>query len=85
MIVKQEIEQAQNFLHRVQQNDAKNLLTPTCWQKRILEFNHEQETVLKSVNNGKIKRVDNFKYLGAWIDNTENKIKGQKSPSMEIL
>ena len=54
-------------------------------KRESLSFNHEQETVLKSVNKGNIKRVDNFKYLGAWIDNTENKIKGQKSPSMEIL
>ena len=40
-------------------------------------FNQEQETVLKSVDNKDIKKVDNFKYLGALIGN--NKALGWKS------
>ena len=47
-------------------------------------FNQEQETVLKSVDNKNIKKVDNFKYLGAWIGNTENDV-SQKNPRMEML
>ena len=47
-------------------------------------FNQEQETVLKSVDNKDIKKVDNFKYLGALIGNNENDV-SQESPRMEIL
>ena len=40
-----------------------------------MSFNQEQDTGLKSVNNENIMKVDNFKYLEAWIDTTENDVK----------
>ena len=30
-----------------------------------MSFNQTQDSVLKTVNNENIKKVDNFKYLGA--------------------
>ena len=44
-----------------------------------MSFNQEQHTVLKSVNNENIKKVDNFTYLRAWTDNTENDVKVKKA------
>ena len=46
-----------------------------------MSFNQVQDTVLKTVNNENIKRADNFKYLGAWIDDTANNIKVRKALS----
>ena len=44
-----------------------------------MSFNQEQDTGLKSVNNENIMKVDNFKYLEAWIDTTENDLKVKKA------
>ena len=45
----------------------------------FMSFNQEQETILKSANNENIKKVDNFIYLGASIDNKENDVKVKKA------
>ena len=42
-----------------------------------MSFN--QETILKTVNNDNIKKVDNFKYLEAWIEDTTNDVKIRKA------
>ena len=44
-----------------------------------MSFNQAQDSVLKTVNNENIKKVDNFKYLGAWIDDTANDVKVRKA------
>ena len=44
-----------------------------------MSFNQVQDTVLKTVNNENIKKVDNFKYLRAWIDDTANDAKVRKA------
>ena len=44
-----------------------------------MSFIQVQDTVLKTVNNENIKKVDNFKYLGAWIDDTANDVKVRKA------
>ena len=73
------MEQAQDFLHCVKQNDAKIGLHLNTDKREFLSFNQEQETVFKSVNNGNIKKIDNFKYLRAWIGNMENNVKVRKA------
>ena len=45
----------------------------------FMSFNQAQETVLKSANNENIKKVDNFIYLGASIDNKVNDVKVKKA------
>ena len=44
-----------------------------------MSFNQVKDAVLKTVNNENIKKVDNFKYLGAWIDDTANDVKVRKA------
>ena len=45
-----------------------------------MSFNQAQDSVLKTVNIVEnIKKVDNFKYLGAWIDDTTNDVKVRKA------
>ena len=67
------MEQVQGFLHCVQHNAAKIVLNLNADKT---EF--KSKRVLKSVNSENIKKVDNLKYLGAWIDNTENNVKVKK-------
>ena len=45
----------------------------------FMSFNQVKDTVLKTVNNENIKKVDNFKYLGARIDETANDVKVRKA------
>ena len=63
-LVTEEMEQAKDFLHCVQQNAAKVGLHLNVDKTEFTSFNQEQEQVLKSVNDENIKKLDNFKYLG---------------------
>ena len=78
-LVTEELEQAQDFLHRVQENAAKIGLHLNSDKIEFVSFNQAQDSVLKTVNNENIKKVDNFKYLGAWIDDTANDVKVRKA------
>ena len=78
-LVAEELEQAQDFLHCVQENAAKIGLHLNSDKTEFMSFNQVQDTVLKTVNNENIKKVDNFKYLGAWIDDTANDVKVRKA------
>ena len=71
-LVTEQMKQAQDFLNHVQHNAAKIVLHLNAVKREFRSFNKEQKTVLKSANKENIKKVDNCKYLGAWIDNTEN-------------
>ena len=59
-LITKETEEAQDFLHRVQHNAAKIGLHIHADKIELMSFNQKQETVLKSVNNENIKKVDNF-------------------------
>ena len=78
-LVTEELEQAQYFLHRVQENAAKIALHLNSDKTEFTSFNQAQDSVLKTVNSENIKKVDNFKYLGAWIDDTANDVKVRKA------
>ena len=75
----EELEQAQDFLHRVQENTAKIVLHLNSDKTEFMSFSQAQDTVLKTVNNENIKKVDNFKYLGVLIDDTANDVKVRKA------
>lgn len=82
-LVTDQMEEAQNFLHYVQHNAAKIGLHQNADKTELMSFNQEQEKVLKSINYENIQRVDNFKYLEAWIDNTANDVKFRKALAWE--
>ena len=78
-LMAEELEQAQDFLHCVQENAAKIGLHLNSDKTEFMTFNEVQDTILKTVNNENIKKIDNFKYLGAWIDDTANDVKVRKA------
>ena len=72
------MEEAQDFLHCVQHNAAKIGLHIHADKIEFMSFNKKQKTVLKSVNNENIKKVDNFVKVGKALEwkscNKMNKI-----------
>ena len=60
-LVTEKMEQAQGSLHHFEHNAAKIGLHQNAEKTEFMGFNQEQETVLKSVKNENIKKVDNFK------------------------
>ena len=78
-LVTEELEQAQGFLDCVQENAAKIGLHLISDKTEFMSFNQVQDTALKTVNNENVKKVDNFKYLGAWIDDTANDVTVRKA------
>ena len=77
--MREELEQAQDFLHCVQKNAAKIGLHLNSDKTEFMSFNQVQDAVLKTINNENIKKVGNFKYVGAWIGNTTNVVKVRKA------
>ena len=74
----EDIKQVHDFLHRVRNNAARNGVFLNADKTDFMCFNQKQETVLSSINNDNIKKVGDFKYLGGWIDNTENDVNVRK-------
>ena len=79
MNLTEELEQAQDFLRRVQENAAKIGLHLNSDKTEFMSFNQAQDSVLKTVHDENIKKVDNFKNLGAWIDDAANDVKARKA------
>ena len=82
-LVTEELEQAQDFLHHVQENASKIGLHLNSDKTEFISFNQVQNTVLKTINDKNIKKVDNFKYLGAWFNDTANDMKIRKTLALK--
>ena len=80
----EELEQAQDFLHRVQENAGKISLHLNSDKTEFMSFNQAQDSILKTVNNENIKKVDNFKCLGVWIDGNANDVKVRKALAWKV-
>ena len=68
------LEEAQNLLFEVEIAAGNVGLHLNAKKTEIITYN-QPITEIKSVSNEKIKNVEDFKYLGSWIDNTQKDIK----------
>ena len=79
-LVSEEIHQAQTFLDRVEVEAGKVGLHINAGKTELMAFNQKDDPVnIKSSAGKAIKVVQNFKYLGAWMANTEKDLNVRKA------
>ncbi|XP_014779467.1 uncharacterized protein LOC106875731 [Octopus bimaculoides] len=67
-------DQAQEVLSRLEQESGKVGLYCNANETELQVFNHEMPASVKVRDGKSLKVVENFKYLGAWTQSTENDI-----------
>ena len=67
-----EIWQAQELLSRVESEAAKVGLAVNAKKTEFMAFNFSEPIEIKTIGGSKLKEVLNFKYLGGWMNSTEN-------------
>ena len=78
-LISDEIKQAQELLERVEKEAAEIGLHLNEKKTEYMIFNHNDDTTLKTRNGKLLKKVDDFKYLGAWLRSSEKDIKTRKA------
>ena len=69
-LLSEEIEQAQEVLHRLETEAEKVGLYCNAKKTEVQTFNQEKPVTIKAKNGETLKEVKNFKYLGAWTEST---------------
>ena len=78
-VLVEDMDQAQRALNLLEQEAAKVGLVCNAKKTELQAFNQTSPTNIKSLDGQKIKEVENFKYLGAWTENSEKDIKIRKA------
>ena len=66
-----EIWQAQELLSRVETEAAKVGLHVNAKKTELMAWNHTEPIEIKTISGSILKEVDNFKYLGGWMNSSE--------------
>ena len=80
-----EIQQAQELLSRVQNECGKVGLGLNARKTEVMTYNIPGHNPLKTSGGCILKEVDNFKYLGSWMDSTEAEITRWKALAWRAL
>lgn len=78
-LLSNDIEQAKKLLSLVEVEAAKIGLHANAKKTQVMLFNQDSINDIKSISGGKIKDVEDFKYLGGWIASTEKDLKVRKA------
>ena len=75
VLLANEIAQAKELLHSVENEAAKVGLHINAKKTEAMEYNQDLDEIITSINNHLIKLVEDYKYLGGWMESTEQDIK----------
>ena len=78
-LIAQEIEQAQELLHKVEVEANKVGLHINTKKTEAMVYNIYQPIGLSALGGGIIKEVRNFKYLGGWMESSEKDFQVRKA------
>ena len=67
------------LLNRVETAAGKVGMKMNAAKTKYMCFNHKEESVIKTNDNTHLEQVEDFKYLGAWMNTTEKDIKTRKA------
>ncbi len=77
-LISEEIEQAQELLNRVETEAAKVGLHMNTKKTEVMAYNHGDVNI-QPINGTTLKKVENFKYLGAWMSSSEKDFEIRKA------
>ena len=78
-LITEETEQAQEVLTRLEQEAGKVGLHCNAKKTEIQTFNHDTPIIVNSSDGTKLKIIENFKYLGSWMESTDQDFKVRKA------
>ena len=78
-ILSEEIDQAQELLTRVEHESAKVGLQLNDKKTKIITYNQESTVEITSRSGKTLKVVNNFKYLGSWMESSEKDFEVRKA------
>ena len=78
-LLSEEIDQAQELLARVEHESAKMGLKLNDKKTEIMTYNQETPVEITSRSGKKLKVVNNFKYLGSWMESSEKDFEIRKA------
>ena len=78
-LLSEEVSQAQSLLNRVETSVGKVGLKMNAAKIKYMSFNQKQVPVITTNEGMPLDKVEDFKYLGAWMNSTEKDIKTRKA------
>ena len=85
-LLSDKIEQAQIILSRVQRECQKVGLALNAKKTKYITYNIDTEgSALKTNDGTELENVEDFKYLGSWVDSTDKDIKIRKAQAWQAL
>ena len=85
-LLSDKIEQAQIILSRVQRECQKVGLALNAKKTKYITYNIDTEgSTLKTNDGTELEKVEDFKYLGSWVDSTDKDIKIRKAQAWQAL
>jgi len=80
-----QIQQAQELLTRVEKECSKVGLGLNAKKTEVMTYNIPGHNSLRTSRGNILKEVDNFKYLGSWMDSSEADVKRRKALAWRAL
>ena len=77
-LVSEVIKEAQEMLTRVEKSAKRVGLSMNTGKMKYMSYNTNQQFEIKAIDGLSLKRVKEFKYLGAWIDSSAKDLKIRK-------
>ena len=84
-LLSDEIQEAQELLERVEKECSKVGLHLNAKKTEYMAFNIGEHQPLTTSDGSQLKRTGDFKYLGAWVNTTEQDIRIRKSLAWKAL
>ena len=78
-LISSEIDQAQEFLSRLETEANQVGLHLNAKKTEVMAFGQDRAPNIQSSSNNTLKVVDNFKYLGGWMQSSEKDISVRKA------
>ena len=86
VLLSDKTEQAQSILSRVQRECQKVGLALNAKKTKYITYNIDTEGSAVKTNDGtELEKVEDFKYLGSWVDSTDKDIKIRKAQAWQAL
>ena len=79
------INQAQDLLTSVESSAAQIGLVMNAKKTKVMAYNQDDEVKIITRDGSQLEVVQDFKYLGSWVDSTENDIKIRKGEAWRAL
>ena len=74
-LVSDGIKEAEEMLRRVELSAKCIGLSMNTGKKKYMSYNNNQQFDIKTIDGTDLKRVDDLKYLRAWVDSSEKDVK----------